>query len=220
MNNDPRIRSRRRFLGQAACSAVTATPILSSILNLKMVGNAVAAEGGSDDYKALVCLFQGGGNDSFNMLVPRGASEYSEYQAARTSLALPLGSLHALNGMHGGKSFGTHPGMPEVASLYNANKLAFISNVGTLVEPVNLVGFNNGTAKLPLGMFSHSDQIMHWQTSVPNERSPFGWGGRAADILNACNSNQRISMNISLTGSNVFQSGREAVSYEIESSRN
>ncbi|MEM8867036.1 MAG: DUF1501 domain-containing protein [Verrucomicrobiota bacterium] len=210
--------SRRKFLGEAACAAVTATPLISTLLNLSMT-NAMAATSipstSITDYKALVCILLAGGNDSFNMLVPRGNSEYNEYQTVRSSLSLAQNSLHALNGTFGGKSLGLHAGMPELASLFNSGDAAFLANVGTLVEPTTLANYNNGTVRLPLGLFSHSDQIMHWQTSVPDSRSARGWGGRVADILNSVNTNARISMNISLAGTNTFQSGNETVSYEI-----
>ncbi|MEM8955260.1 MAG: DUF1501 domain-containing protein [Verrucomicrobiota bacterium] len=110
--------------------------------------------------------------------------------------------------------------MPEVQSLYNSGKLAFISNVGTLVDKsVTVADFNAGN-KLPAGLFSHSDQIMHWQTSIPENAGGTGWGGRLADLLSPCNVGANISMNISLAGTNVFQSGLSSVSYEIEPTGN
>ncbi|MEM0965367.1 MAG: DUF1501 domain-containing protein [Verrucomicrobiota bacterium] len=210
--------SRRKFLGEAACAAVTATPLISTLLNLSMT-NAMAsgtgALGAGNDYRALVCILLAGGNDSFNMLVPRGATEYADYQGVRSNLALSQASLLPINGVYQGKTFGLHPGMPELASLFNSGDAAFVANVGTLVEPTTLGSYESGSARLPLGLYSHSDQIMHWQTSVPDSRSARGWGGRVADILQSANTNSRISMNISLAGTNTFQSGDQTVSYEI-----
>ena len=40
---------------------------------------------------------------------------------------------------------------------------------------------------LPLGLFSHSDQVQQWQTSIPNDRSSVGWGGRIADLMSSMN---------------------------------
>jgi len=49
-----------------------------------MAGSAGTGKGAKvSDYKALVCLFLNGGNDSFNMLVPRQQSAYNEYATAR-----------------------------------------------------------------------------------------------------------------------------------------
>ncbi|MEM9080171.1 MAG: DUF1501 domain-containing protein [Verrucomicrobiota bacterium] len=212
---------RRNFLGQASCAAVTATPMLSTLLNLRMTNSAVAAPTSDpNDYKALVCFFFAGGNDSFNMLMPASGTPYSDYATTRSNQAIPQASILPLNGTHNGKTLGVHPGMPQVQSLYNSGRLAFVSNVGTLVEPVTLNGFNNGLNRLPAGLFSHSDQIMHWQTSVPDAPSATGWGGRVADILSSCNTSTQISMNISLSGTNTFQSGAGTVSYEIEPTGN
>ena len=120
--------SRRRFLGQTSCAAVTATPLLSTLFNLRLAGNLAAAPG--EDYRALVCVFLAGGNDSFNMLAPTDASSHAGYTAARSNLALPKDTLLPLNGNQDGKTFGLHPGMPEAQGLYNAGRLAFVANVG------------------------------------------------------------------------------------------
>ncbi len=212
--------NRRHFLGQMSCAAVTATPLLSTLLNLRMANAAVVPGADSEDYKALVCFFLAGGNDSFNMLVPSGSSEYAQYAQTRSNMSLAQNTLLPLNGVHQGRNFGLHPGMAGLQNLFNQGRAAFVSNVGTLVEPVTLARFQSEQAKLPQGLFSHADQIMHWQTSVPDQRSALGWGGRMADLLHASNQQSNISMNISLDGSNRFQTGSQTVSYEIEASGN
>jgi len=60
---------RRQFLGEASCASVGSIAALSSIFNLRLAGSLAAQESDSEDYKALVCVFLAGGNDSFNMLV-------------------------------------------------------------------------------------------------------------------------------------------------------
>ena len=105
--------------------------------------------------------------------------------------------------------------MPEVAQLFNGGDLAFVANVGTLVEPVTKSTIEDETARLPLGLYSHSDQIAHWQTSVPDRRSGFGWGGRTADLMHSLNDNQNVSMNISLAGTNIFQTGNTLTEYSL-----
>ena len=215
--------SRRNFLGTASCAAIGSTTFLSSLLNLGVVNSLAGmtqpniSAGGN--YKAMVCILMAGGNDSFNMLVPRNGSHYSEYATSRSNLALPQGDLLPLNYTdNNGKQFGLHPSMPEVQSLFNNNKLAFISNIGTLVEPTTKSQYLNGSAQVPVGLLSHADQIQQWQTSIPQSRSSKGWGGRMADILHAGNTNQNISMNISLSGTNIFQVGDQISEYAIRSS--
>jgi uncharacterized protein (DUF1501 family) len=206
--------SRRQFLGQASCAAVGTTALYNTVLNLGMF-NTLAGTGVTD-YKGLVCLFLSGGIDSFNVLVPRGEAEHAEYAAARGDLALPIDTLLPIApATPDGREYGLHPGLLELQGLFEQGRLALVSNVGTLVEPTTLAQFRNGSVALPLGLFSHSDQAMHWQTSLPDQRNASGWAGRMADILQAGNGNQNISMNISLSGSNVFQSGAMTAHYTI-----
>ena len=208
--------SRRRFLGEASCAAVGSTAIFSSLLQLRMTSTAAAAEmEPDDDYKALVCLFLAGGNDSYNMLVPNNDEAYAEYKDTRDNIALDQETLLPIvtNGQSYSE-FGIHPSMPEIQGLYDNGDLSFVSNVGTLVRPTTKADYNSGIA-LPSGLFSHSDQQIHWQTSVPQVKGagPGGWGGRTADLLMAMNEDSQVSMNISLSGVNVFQNGSEAFAY-------
>lgn len=205
--------SRRRFLGEASCRAVGATALFSSLLNLRMTSTAAAQAlpAGSTDYKALVCLFLAGGNDSFNMLVPRQAAAYATYAQTRDNLALALESLLPVTSTGQGFSeFGLHPSLTRIQQIYNAGKAAFVANMGTLVRPTTLADYNNKKS-LPQGLFSHSDQQMHWQTLMPQVRgaSPGGWGGRTADLLHSLNDSDAVSMSISFAGSNVFQVGKQ-----------
>lgn len=207
--------SRRRFLTHSCALGAAATPLFSSLLSLGAASSA-AAQAPTDDYRALVCILLAGGNDSFNMLVPYDQDQYSAYRAIRSDLALPRPSLLPLAGSTtSGRRYGVHPGMPELEQLYAAGELAFIANVGTLVEPVDASSVESG-GRLPLGLFSHSDQIAQWQTAVADRRIASGWGGRTADLLSSLNQSRDISMNISLSGTNLFQSGNSVVEYAIE----
>lgn len=203
--------SRRNFLKQTGVSSIA----LLGSTQLGAMASLGAANSG-DEYKALVCVLLAGGADSYNILVPRDNSHYSEYKTTRSDLALPQSSLLALNnGDNNGRTLGLHPQLTGLQSLYNDGKLAFMSNVGTLVEPTTAQSLQAGTAKLPLGLFSHNDQISQWQTALPDARAGTGWGGRMADILGAQNSNKRISMSISTSGSNEFQAGRSSSFYSV-----
>ncbi len=196
-------------MGEASCASVGSIAALSSILNLKLVGSLSGAEiGPTDDYKALVCVFLAGGNDSFNMLLPQSGDGYAEYAESRRSLALPVSQITPLShALPDGRQLGLNVSMPGVLDLYEAEKAAFVANVGTLVEATTVSGIQNGTATLPLGLFSHSDQQLHWQTSLPDTRSPdSGWAGRLGDFFKDLNGVSGVSMNISTAGTNVFQS--------------
>lgn len=211
--------NRRQFIGQASCGAISATSLFSTLLTLRLA-NSLAAQstsGGEGDYKALVCLFLAGGNDSFNMLVPTTSGEYEAYAAVRGNLALARDTvLQITPGNLGGRTLGVHPSMTEVRDLFGQGRLAFVSNVGSLVRPLTLADYRAGRS-LPLSLYSHADQIKQWQTCIPDQRTAVGWGGRAADIINSLNSPSLVSMNISLSGQNVFLTGRDAFTYSVSS---
>ena len=206
--------TRRKFLGATSCAALGSTTFLSSFTTLGMMNSLASpkpmALGGSppEDYKALVCILLAGGNDSFNMVVPTSTEPYNDYATTRSNLALPLGDLLPLNYTDAqGMNYGLNPAMPEVANMFNTGRAAVLANIGTLIEPVTKAQIMAGTAPLPLGLQSHADQARHWQTSLPQTRHAKGRGGKVADILSAGNSNQDISMNLSLAGTNLWQAG-------------
>ena len=214
--------TRRRFMGQANCALVSAIPVLNTLLNLRLAGT-VAAQGAGTGYRALVCLFAGGGNDTFNVISPYGgpsstaADSYAEYAASRGVLALTHAQqIQITPDNTPGRTFGVHHLMPNLASLFAQQKAAFIANVGTLIEPVfNRSQVVSAAKRLPLGLYSHSDQAEQWQTSVPQSRSGIGWAGRTMDLIKSMNAEQRISMNISIDGSNVWQSGVSGAEYAV-----
>ena len=210
--------SRRTFLGQASCAAIGSTTLFSTLLNLKTLNAAAAFNssviGGPEDYKALVCIMFSGGIDSYNILVPRSNAAYNEYALTRSNLALARNDLRPVNALNAdaeGREFGLHPSLVNMQRLFNNGKLGFVSNVGTLIRPMNKIEYYNGVVPAPLGLYSHSDQIQQWQTGIPHERAAIGWGGKIADLMIAANNNQTISMNISVSGSNIFQNGENTV---------
>lgn len=221
MKNHIHRASRRKFLGQASCAAVGYTTLYSTLFNLKALNtltgfdSTVAATG---DYKALVCILNSGGADSFNMLIPRDAASHAEYATTRSNLAIPANNLIPINPINPppGKLYGLHPSMVHMANMFNTGKLSFINNIGSLIQPITKQQYNDGSVPVPLGLYSHADQIMHWQTGIPHARVAQGWAGKMADIMMASNQNQTISMNISLSGSNLFQTGNNTVEYSLD----
>lgn len=206
--------SRRNFLGQASCSALATTTLFSTLIDLKKINAATAASSSlvAGDYKAMVCIMLGGGNDSFNMLIPTGSTAYNHYSTTRSNLAIPQADILPLNGT----PHGLHPSMTGIQNLFNSNKLSFISNVGTLIHPITKQQYWNETVDIPLGLYSHSDQAQQWQTSIPHDRTAIGWGGKVAELLQDMNGNSNISTNISLAGTNTFQKGASTVEYVID----
>jgi uncharacterized protein (DUF1501 family) len=208
--------TRRRFVGQMACAGMSVTPLFSTLLNLSLTGRAAADSlSTGSDYRALVCLFLNGGNDSFNMLVPRSGPAYDEYKASRQGIALDSTTLLPLGAAGPDHpELGLHPAMPELKALYDQGSAAFVANVGSLVRPITLDEFRTQTG-IPLSLFSHSNQQQQWMTCLPDSPSNTGWGGRVADLLRDQNSSEKVSMNISLAGNNLFQYGHQVFPYSI-----
>jgi uncharacterized protein (DUF1501 family) len=208
--------SRREFLGQASCAGIGGTALFSTLLSLRLA-NSLAAQTTPSDYKALVCLFLSGGNDSFNMLVPTTSAEYTAYADTRRNLAIARDQLLEISPSNlGGRTLGVHPSMSEVRDLFTQGKLAFVSNVGSLVRPTTIADYNAGRYR-PVSLYSHADQIKQWQTCVPDKRTADGWGGRAADIIKSLNSPSLVSMNISLAGQTTFLTGERTFNYSVSS---
>ncbi len=203
--------TRRSFIRQAACAALTTTGILNTIFDLRRLS---AAPLDTTDYKALVCLFLFGGNDANNVIVPHDNPGYASYAAARGVLAIPQASLLPLTLQNGdGRDFGFHPNLVELRNLFNQGKLGLVANVGTLVAPVTRAQYLAGGAAVPPQLFSHADQSVQWQTSVPDQISKTGWGGRLADMLQSLNAGSKISLNISIAGTNTFEVGNTVLPY-------
>lgn len=217
--------SRRAFLRQGCCAAVSTTGILSALGQLRVMA-AVAgdtltprrAAAVPADYKALICLFLQGGCDATNLIVPSDASSYATYAAARSSLAIDRSSLLPLapKKYADSRTFGLHSSAPGLQSLFVQGKLAVLANVGMLLRPTTLADYKSGN-HLPPQLYSHSDQVLQWQSSVPDKPFETGWGGRLADLLEALNSNHEISMSITLNGANSFQRGRIVQPYAVNS---
>lgn len=215
--------SRRKFLG-ACCAAVSATGMLSALAQLRVLG-ALAQPGNgpqtpgtanADDFKALVCLFLAGGNDANNLIIPTDATGYAAYAASRTALALPNNvALPIANSAGDGRTWGLHPVMTGFHSIYNQGKAAILANVGTLLYPTTKAQYSSRSVPLPPQLFSHNDQQVEWQSSIPDKAFFTGWGGRLADLTNAFNQNPSISMSISLNGQNSFQVGRNVAQYSV-----
>jgi uncharacterized protein (DUF1501 family) len=166
------------------------------------------------DYKALVCIFMFGGNDSYNMLVPRSAAEYNVYATSRQNLAIDQNALLAINPVTSdGAQYGLHPSMPGLQSLFESNRLALVSNVGALIETTTKDQFYNQSVALPPQLFSHNDQQDQWHSLKGNTQSKTGWAGRVADLIRTNVAGQQMATNASLFGNSLFQSADATIAY-------
>jgi uncharacterized protein (DUF1501 family) len=174
------------------------------------------AAGAFDDYRALVCVFLHGGNDSFNMLVPNTTAEYNAYAASRQNLAIQQSDLLPINpasGTPGSEPFGLHPAMGAVQTMFESGNAAFVANLGPLVEPTTKTQYQNKSVILPTQLFSHNDQQSQWNSLKGADTSKTGWAGRIADLIQADVVDQRMATNASLSGTSLFQSADTTIAY-------
>lgn len=209
--------SRRRFLKQSCKFA--ALSYASSLGLFSLASSRVTAAGIDNNYKALVYVFLAGGNDSFNMVAPKGhGSLRTRYEQGRRNIALPSDSLHALQlqspaqitGNENYSEFGMHPNCGDLARLFNQKELAVVCNVGNLFEPTSRAQYLSDEVRLPPQLFSHSDQQRQFQ-SEPSRQFRFGWGGRLAELVHGQNADGNVSPLISTSGQNAFQTSMEGV---------
>jgi uncharacterized protein (DUF1501 family) len=211
--------TRRDFIRRATCAAVGTAAMTSTIRDLRIM-NAAVAQSNITDYKALVCIFLQGGNDSNNMILPTIQSEYDNYAAIRTPvLAIPQSAILPVNSLDGdGHTYGLHPSCPELQELFAEGKLAFLFNTGTLVYPITRAQYLAGSTAKPPQLFSHADQQTQWQTSLPDQPPTTGWAGRCADLLNAVQPHAPISLMVSLAGANILEVGNIVSQYSVSTS--
>ncbi len=198
--------SRRDFLRNSAC-ALGGVALASSLETFGVVHTLTPQA--ATDYKALVCLFMNGGNDGTNMFL--SLDQYASYSSARNGagLAIPQANFLGVSPVSGG-SFGFHPNMAEMQTLFNSGRLAVLCNNGPLVEPLTKTTYQNGSGKKPLQLFSHSDQVGLFQTAIANTVSQTGWAGRVADKTVGLNGGATFPNNVSIAGVNLFLTGVDA----------
>lgn len=204
---------RRRFLQKLTLLAGGST-LLATQSKLQLIKSALAAQdySGINDHKSLVCIYLAGGNDGFNMFVPHQTTKYNHYKDIRQALAIPQSDVLPVNA----SDYGFHPSMNETRNLYNQNKLALVSNIGNLFQPLTRTQYKENVAGdtsilVPPSLFSHSHQSEIWQTNRTPEvgSTPPGWAGLLTDILASANQAANLPASTSLSGTNLWQSGIE-----------
>ncbi|MDP4611259.1 MAG: DUF1501 domain-containing protein [Opitutales bacterium] len=225
--------SRREFLRAGTCGAMTIGPLVNTIAQLSLVNSAAASVLGGGtigtDYKALVCVFLRGGCDTNNVLIPVGSNPLAAaYASDRGAVAIPNGVAHPNYNpageddtlpitVPGLDAMGLHPRLTNLRDMFNASEAAFITNVGTLAEPTTQNTYS--TSSLPKQLFSHSDQVTQWMSSISDRPYESGWGARVADLYHdTWNANNPTSMMITAAGTNQFMNGGFNSQYSVTSS--
>ncbi len=202
---------RRHFLQAGTAAALTPWAQLQAL---------AATTDASNDYKALVCLFLYGGNDSNNLMVPTDTSTYSLYQRARPNLALPREQLVPIVLANtGGASYGLHPALAPLKPLFAAGQASVVANVGPLLVPTSRAQWQARSVPLPDNLFSHSDQQGAWQSGIADDAPRNGWGGRTLERVVPEGLGNRGYSAISVSGSNIWEGGDLGMTpYRVSSS--
>ena len=234
--------SRRKFLRTASVvSGSVGAAAAPFALNMASLGTA-AAQTASTDYKAIICMFLYGGNDSSHMVLRTDAASFAEYTrlrntapdsiallapgtpvnngAARASPArlggvLPLTPKFTASPENAAYTFGVHPSMPEVQTLFGAGRLAILANAGPLIVPLTRQEYVANSKPRPQALGSHNDQQSTWQALGP-EGVKIGWGGRLGDLVASNNSSVTFT-SISIGGNAVFSAGETVFQYQVGS---
>ena len=240
-SSTPRSLARRRLLTGLGC-ALAAAGSQAFLPQLALLPRAHAAQGkGASDYRALVCIYLAGANDSYNLLVPRDSalagSRYDGYRSARggvwsganpAGLALDFDDLLPIQPLAEPSAYGLHPACADfdlsgpragLKSLFDSGQLAFVCNAGPLVQPISKSEYNAGAPR-PKQLFSHNDQELLWQLGLTDTASPlakFGWAGRVAARAGFETLPNGLSPAISLAGSARFLVGDGVLPYQIDS---
>lgn len=189
--------NRREFLttvGKAGLGGAGAllNPMITSLANAEA----------NTEYRALVCFFLYGGNDSNNMVIPID-SLYNTYASGREGLAIAQNQLLSLTSTQG-NSIGLHPAMADIKTLWDAGKAQVVLNSGTLVKPVAKSDYNYYNPNFPSNLFSHNDQQHQSQTATYREPSRKGWAGQSIDQLSSNNAGALLPSSIGVGVNDVF----------------
>ena len=123
---------RRDFLRNTLCSTLACSTGGAFLTQMGLVNAALGQSCASyppvDDYKALVCIFLLGGNDSYNLLIPSDTSRFNTYIGSRGHQSAggvgiekaDLVSITEKNPLVAGQTYGLHPQASKLADLFNA----------------------------------------------------------------------------------------------------
>lgn len=144
---------RRNFLQSMITMPMIARSCMVGSAMLANMKSAYAAEG-----KTLVVIFQRGGCDGLNMVVPYGEDEYYR---ARPDIAIAPPNTHLDSALDLNGFFGFHPTMTGLYDIFQQGNLAILPTVH----------YTNGNRS----HFSSQDYI---ESGVPNQKLSEGWLNR------------------------------------------
>ena len=229
-------KERREFLKRSGC-ALGMTALASQFRHFGLM-SALAQKSADEtasavpsDYRALVCIFLNGGNDGNNTIVPlhssTSISNFADYFALRNPYGLALQQNNLLPfavARMGNLTYGFHPAMGAgpysngLYELWGQNRMAVVTNVGSLVRPTTKTQMYDFSHPKPYGLYSHLDQALQYQSARSDRQIFSGWGGRLADQRTAPdNPGALVPMITSIAGAQLFTAGQTTLPMAIAS---
>ncbi len=236
---------RRRFLRTASVvSGSVGTAAAPFALNLATLGSSAAQTVGLTDYKAIVCLFFYGGNDSSHMVLRTDKTSFDEYTRLRSvapeSIALkapgtavvPNATLASPDRLGGVRAITPAFTAGVAGSTENAvNTFALhpsMPEVATLFAAKRLaILANAGPLVVPLTRAEYVANVKprpkalgshNDQQSTWQALGPegvkIGWGGHLGDLMASNNANT-VFTSISVSGNAVFSAGETVFQYQV-----
>jgi uncharacterized protein (DUF1501 family) len=145
-----------------------------------VVNDLTAAAAVNNDYKAMVCVFLFGAEDSHNSVIPLTGTNRTRYDSIRSNIGISATAspLHTLS-----TDWRLHPNYVNIHSKFVSGDIGIVFNVGPLHEPITKTQYTNKTKMIPEQLFSHNTQQSFWMTSPTLEGITLnGWMGRANDL--------------------------------------
>jgi uncharacterized protein (DUF1501 family) len=237
--------SRRKFLRTASVvSGSVGAAAAPFALNMAALNSAVAQTAGG--YKALICMFLYGGNDSSHMVLRTDAQSFNVYTSMRNTQPTPIALLAPGTPPVGNATLATPQrlgGVLPIVPKLAAGTLGASQNAGltfavhpSMAEVQALFGAgrlailsNAGPLIMPM------TKAQYQANSVPRPRAlgshndqqstwqalgpegvKIGWGGRFGDAVASANTNTSFT-SITVSGNAVFSAGDTVFQYQVGS---
>ena len=160
--------TRREFI--VGLGATTGISFMSPIVVRAAEGFGQTLASGGPIRNKVVVIFQGGGNDGLNTVVPRGGTRYDVYRKVRPDLSYDLNATAgtALNRSgDAGWELGLNPRLATLYGLYQQDRVAIVQGVD-----------------YPNHSYSHFASTDIWESGQPSFPQS-GWLGRFLDRVMA-----------------------------------